>query len=229
MIAVPRVPSGLPINQIICGDCLEVMKDWPDRCVDLVLTDIPYGEVNRTSNGLRVLDKADADVETFALEDFTPEIARISSGSVYVFCGTEQVSYIRAGFVTAGMSTRLGFWEKTNPSPMNGQYIWLSGVECCVFGKWPGAVFNEHCANPVWRAATERQKLHRTQKPLALMTRLLAASTIPEAIVLDPTCGSGTTCVAAKQLGRRYIGIDISPEYCEIARNRLKETVNEMV
>lgn len=50
---------------------------------------------------------------------------------------------------------------------------------------------------------------------------------IPADLVLDPMCGSGTTCVAAKMLNRRFIGIDISPEYCEIARKRLEQLQNQ--
>ena len=57
------------INKIICADCLEAMKEIPDKSVDLVLTDIPYGEVNRQSNGLRLLDKGNADIVGFNLQN----------------------------------------------------------------------------------------------------------------------------------------------------------------
>jgi hypothetical protein len=66
-----------------------------------------------------------------------------------------------------------------------------------------------------------RNFCHPSQKPIELM--LWCLSFVPaDYLILDPFCGSGTTCVAAKKLGRRYIGIDISPEYCEIARKRLE-------
>jgi len=58
--------------------------------------------------------------------------------------------------------------------------------------------------------------------PTALLGGAIEFSTNKEAIVLEPFAGTGTTCVAAKKLGRRYIGIDISPEYCQIARDRLR-------
>jgi site-specific DNA-methyltransferase (adenine-specific) len=64
--------------------------------------------------------------------------------------------------------------------------------------------------------------LHPNEKPVALLVYLIAHLSKPNDLILDPFCGSGTTCVAAKKLGRRYIGIDISEEYCEIARMRLK-------
>ena len=64
---------------------------------------------------------------------------------------------------------------------------------------------------------------HPTQKPLELMKWFITLHSEEGNIILDPFCGSGTTCVAAKQLGRKYIGIEISPEYCKIAEDRLRQ------
>ena len=209
-------------NKIINGDCLEVMKEMEDDSINLVLTDIPYGEVNRKSNGLRNLNKEDADIVNFDLENLISEFIRISRGSVYVFCGIEQVSSIRKKMVDKGLSTRLIIWSKTNPSPMNGQYIWLSSVECCVYGKKPGATFNEHCKGTVLEYPCGRSKKHPTQKPLDMFKYLIETSSNKGDIVLDPFLGSGTTAVASKELGRDYIGIELSEKYCEIARERVK-------
>ncbi len=68
------------------------------------------------------------------------------------------------------------------------------------------------------------KKLHSCQMPIALAKRCINFSSNKNDIVLDPFLGSGTTAVAAKSFGRRYIGIEISPEYCEIARKRVKLT-----
>lgn len=210
----------LPVGQVICADCLDVMRGWPDGCIDAVITDIPYGVVNRPSGGYMVLDKGDADIETFDPVAFVDEVERIVSGSIYIFCSTEQVSALRARMVEHGLSTRLCIWEKPNVSPMNGQHLWLSNIECCVFGRKSNAVFNEHCSGCIWRCPTEQGQVHPTQKPDKLMRRLVAASTNPNDLVLDPCCGSGSTLTAAERLGRRWIGIDISEEYCAIARKR---------
>ena len=209
-------------NTIIQGDCLEVLKQLPDKCVDLVLTDIPYGEVNRDCNGLRELDKADADVVLFDLSELTEELERVCRGSVYVFCGTEQVSILRHNFVEYGLSTRLIIWEKTNPSPMNGQYIWLSGIECCVFARNKNATFNGHCRNTVLRYPCGSSILHPTEKPLAMFEDIIKTSSKEGDLVLDPFLGSGTTAVACYRTRRDFIGIEISPEYCETARKRLQ-------
>jgi site-specific DNA-methyltransferase (adenine-specific) len=213
----------LPDNKgvLLLGDCLERMKEIPDGSVDMVLTDIPYGEVNRASNGLRKLDKGVADVETFIVEDALAECLRICSGSFYIFCSTEQVSDIRKFFVSQGLSTRLCIWEKTNPSPMNGQHIWLSSIECCVFAKNKNATFTEHCASAVWRNPCARGKLHPTMKPVALMERLIKASSNEGELVMDFTMGSGSTGVAALNLNRRFIGIEMDEEYFKIAQNRI--------
>ncbi len=195
------------------GDCLELMKQIPDGSVDVVLTDIPYNEVNRKSSGLRKLDKGLADSSVFSLDDFCTDTVRVTKGSIYVFCGTEQVSDLRKNFVNLGMTTRLGIWEKTNPSPMNGQRLWLSGLECCVFARKSNATFNEHCKNPIWRFPVERSKIHDTPKPVKLFEHLMLASSNPNDLILDPFAGSGTTAVAAERTGRRWICIEKQPEY----------------
>ena len=68
----------------------------------------------------------------------------------------------------------------------------------------------------------KEKRLHPTQKPFGVMTWILQRYSEPGQLIVDGFCGSGTTCVAAKVLGRDYIGIDISEEYCQIARERLK-------
>lgn len=123
------------IDCILNSDCMVTLPTLATDSIQLVLTDIPYGEVNRPSNGLRNLMKGDADIKTFELSPFLAECLRVCSGSFYIFCGTEQVSEIRHTLCIAGLTTRLGIWVKSNPSPMNGQHTWLSGIECCVYGK----------------------------------------------------------------------------------------------
>jgi len=204
------------------GNCLEVLP----VAADLVLTDVPYGVVSRPSAGLRCFNKGCADVPTVPLVDLP---GLLSAPSVYVFCGREQVSALLRGFSSLGMSTRLAFWEKTNPSPINGQHLWLSSVECCVFARSPGATFNEMCASPVFRGASDREMDgHPTPKPRWLMERIVRASSNAGDTVLDPFMGSGTTLVAAKNLGRKAIGIEIEERYCEIAAERLSQGVLDL-
>lgn len=106
----------MELNKLYNMDCLEYMSRLEDNCVDLILTDIPYDVCSdREEGGLRHINKDTADVLTFSLEKFVSEAIRICKGSIYIFCGTEQVSALRRVGVEAGLSTRLCIWEKTNP------------------------------------------------------------------------------------------------------------------
>lgn len=208
-------------NKIILGDSLEYLKTMSDKCIDLTLTDIPYGGVNRKSNGLRNLDKGEADVVTFNMYELCEQLIRVTKGSIYMFCGANQVSDIFNIFTKNRLSTRLCVWKKTNPSPMNGEHIWLSGIECCVFGKHAGGTFNQHCKNVVWEFATERGTIHPTQKPIKLFQYLIESSSNEGDLVFDPFSGSGTTAVASKRLRRNYLGVEKNPEWYQASGDRL--------
>lgn len=210
------------INSVNNIDCIKGFKEILPKSIDLILTDIPYSVVNRESNGLRILDKKSADNICFDLQSFLTECVRTCKGSIYIFCGTEQVSFIRQFLVKAGLSTRLIIWEKTNPSPMNGKHIWLSGIECCVYGKFRGAVFNEHCKNSILRYPSGRSKLHPTEKPLELFKYLIRVSSNAGDVVLDPCIGSGTTAVACMECDRNYIGFELNRKYYNICIKRIK-------
>ena len=211
------------IGKITCADCLDVLRDLPDKCVDLVLTDPPYGGVNRKTNGLRNLDKGCADIVAFDFNAWLNEIVRICKGSVYIWCGHEQISDIFKKLNTNKFSTRLLIWEKTNPSPMNGDCIWLSGIEPCVYGKRGGATYNGFCQNTVIRANTERETIHATQKPINLFSKLITTSSNENDLVLDCFSGSGTTAVACHNLNRRFICIEKDPEYHAASVKRLEQ------
>lgn len=75
----------IEINKLYSGDCMKYMSQIEDGGVNLTLTDIPYGEVNRDSNGLRKLDKENADIMTFDLQEFLTELYRITSRQLLFF------------------------------------------------------------------------------------------------------------------------------------------------
>lgn len=204
------------------GDCIEIMKTIPDKSVDVVITDIPYGEVNRENSGIRNFNKKDADVETFALSDFMYEVCRVVKGSIYIFCGTEQLSYIRKYLRGVDMITRVVVWQKTNPSPVNGQNFWLSGIELCCCGKFHGATYNQFCENTVLNFPSTASKVHPTQKPLAVIKKLIMASSNVGDVVLDPCMGSGTTGICCVNTDRNFIGIELNEKYFNIAKQRIE-------
>ena len=208
-------------------DCMNVFPSLEDGSVKLTLTDIPYDEVNRKSGGLRNLDKSHADVITFPLDKFIDEVVRVTSGSIYIFCGSVQVSHIRNRLIDYGLSVRHCIWEKTNPSPMNGQYMWLSSIENCVYARKKGAYFDirERCKSAVWKCPTEKYKGHPTPKPIELMERLIQASSQSGDTVFDPCMGSGSVGIAAKRTRRNFIGVEFDKKYYSITQDRINKAI----
>lgn len=214
-------------NNIYNIDCIKAMKHMSDKSVDFILTDIPYDAVNRKSNGLRELDKGEADVKTFKLNEFLKEIYRISNNSICIFCGKEQFSEIYKFFASKKGTVRPIVWEKTNPSPMNGQYVYLSGLEFAVwFKKSGGGTFNAHCKNTVFRQPNGKRDIHPTQKNLKLFEELILDNTNENDIVFDPCLGSGTTVIAAINKKRKYIGFELEKKYFEKAEKRINEKIS---
>ena len=205
-----------------CGDCLELMKDIPDGSVDFVLTDIPYDAVNRQSNGLRNLDKGKADIITFNLDLFLQEVVRVCKNSICIFCGKEQFSKIYEFFASQKGTVRPVIWEKSNPSPMNGQHIYLSGIENAVWFKKRGGTFNAHCKNTVFTYPCGRSKLHPTEKNHDLLKELILDNSNEGDIVFDPCSGSGSHLLVANENSRKWIGTELNEEYFNIARDRMK-------
>lgn len=106
---------------------------------------------------------------------------------------------------------------------MNGQYIYLSGVEFAVWFKKRGAkVFNAHCKNTVFRYPNGSSKLHPTEKNHNLLQELILDNTNEGDIVFDPCAGSGGHLLVAYKNNRNAIGIELSEEYFNIAKRRLQ-------
>ena len=212
--------------KLLQGDCMKLMNNIPNESIDLVLTDIPYDEVNRKDNGLRKLDKENADILTFDLINFLEQLYDKAKSTIIIFCGKEQVSIIHSYFndkQKKGKGTvRQLIWEKSNPSPMNGQHIYLSGVENAIWFKKRGGTFNAHCKNTVFKYPIGRSKLHPTEKNHLLLQELILDNSNENDLILDPCMGSGSTGVVALQNNRNFLGIELNQNYFEIAKNRLE-------
>ena len=212
------------MNEIICADCLEVLKSMPDKSVDLVLTDPPYGigfsylGYEDTRDNLRGL-----------IAGFLP-LALQKANRTAILCGIGQISlYPQAdwcGCVTWNTTGSYGNFGYTQWMP-----ILLYGKDLSGFGKVNGVLksdtihINGGGGVGFMRSAEERE--HTCPKPLNIIEEVIERYCEADGTVLDPFCGSGTTCVAAKILGRKYIGIEISPVYAEIARKRVKQAQYE--
>lgn len=141
-----------------------------------------------------------------------------------------QISELVRIFKSHKMQVRVCVWHKTNPSPMNGDYIWLSAAEFCIFAKHGGAVYNNHCAHSVWDypLAVEmelRTSIHPTMKPLSLIEYLVKSSSNRGDIIFDPCFGSGTTAVACMLQGRKFVGCELNECYYDAAVQRVKDTM----
>ena len=228
------------LNTIYNMDCIEGMKrlikKYGEQCVDVTLTDIPYGGVSKKGaerakygGQLRKFDKGEADIETFDLDEFLELTAKITKGSVYIFCGASQLSQIYDFFESKNKEfmVRLCSWKKTNPTPANGQHMWLSSMEICIFAKRRKTKFNQHCKSAVWEFPVGRSKIHPTEKPLDLFKYLIESSSDEGDVIFDPCMGSGTTAVASKLLKREYIGFELHKPYFNDANKRLSELHNE--
>ena len=211
---------GILINE----DCIKVMQSLDDNIINFTLTDIPYDSVNRSSNGLRNLDKGNADILTFDLYNFLDELYRITKGTIIIFCGMNQVSNIFNYFDNYAKqhkgTVRQLIWKKTNPSPMNGDYIYLSGIENAVWFKKRGGVFNAHCKSNVFEYPCGRSKLHPTEKNHDLLKDLILDNSNENDIIFDPCCGSGSHCLVAKENNRLFIGCELNKEYFNIAKEK---------
>lgn len=211
-------------------DCMEKMKEMGDKSVDLLLTDIPYDGVNRDDGGLRKLGKDEADIITFNLNEFLGQVDRITKGTVIIFCGMRQMSEIYNYFFERQCqnkgTVRQLIWEKTNPSPMNGQNVYLSGIENAVWFRKHNGTFNGHCKNTVFRYPSGRSKVHPTEKNLELIKELIADNSNDGDMVFDPCMGSGTHLIVAKSMNRNFGGCELTEKWFNIAKKRITEDVD---
>lgn len=212
---------------IACADCLERMKYMPDNSVDLILTDIPFDGVNRKGNGLRNLDKGIADVLEIDLDTLLAQLDRICKGTIIIFCGINQISKIFDYFKIKNGTVRQLVWYKSNPSPMNGDYVYLSGIENAIWFKKKGFVFNAHCKNTVFKYPCGKSKIHPTQKNCKLFEELIIDNSNENQVVFDPFMGSGTTGVACVNTNRNFLGIELNKDYFEVAKSRIEEAVKQ--
>lgn len=204
---------------------MKLLPKIKDNGIRLLLTDIPYGVVNRNDNGLRNLDKGKADITTFNLMEFCEAI--YPKADIFaIFCAKEQLSelcsYFNAKSSLGEGSTRQLVWSKTNPSPMNGEYVYLSSIENCVWFKKKGSgKLNRKCAKAVIEAPTGSSKYHPTEKNHKLLEQIILDNTNEEDWVLDCCMGSGSTGIVCKKLNRNFIGIELDEKYFKIAEERI--------
>jgi modification methylase len=251
----------LPLDQIIQGDCVDLLNTLPERSVDLIFADPPYNLQLRQAlwrpNMTRV-DAVDDQWDRFdgfaAYDEFTrgwlTACRRVlkDTGTIWVI-GSYHSIY-RAGAIMQ----QLGFWFlndvvwiKTNPMPNFRGVRFTNAHETLIWATKSQRVrynFNHHAMKALnddlqmrsdWHlpicSGSERirtaggNKAHSTQKPEALLYRVILASSQPGDVVLDPFFGSGTTGAVARKLHRHWIGIEREPAYVQVAQQRIDAIV----
>lgn len=210
------------LNKIICGDCLEVMKDIPDKSVDLVLTDPPYGigearNRNKTRSCLAIAkDYGESNWDdSIPSKEYFKERLRVSKNQI-IFGGNYFIEHLYN-------SPCWIVWDKDNGASdfADCELAWTSfksAVRKYKY-KWQG-MLQENMKE-------KEQRFHPTQKPIGLFEWILDNYSERGMTILDPFLGSGTTAIAAHNTGRFFIGVEKEPKYCEIARQRLEQAQSQ--
>lgn len=253
--------APLPLNQILLGDCIGILKTLPENSVDLIFADPPYNLQLRNDlyrpNMTKVSAVDDGWDKFVGFEEYDAFTREWLSACQYVLKETGTLWVIGSYhniYRVGSIMQDLGFWIlndvvwiKSNPMPNFRGVRFTNAHETMIWAqKKKGAryTFNHQSMKKLndelqmrsdWNIplATGRQRIktngakaHSTQKPEALLYRVILASSNPGDVVLDPFFGSGTTGAVAKKLGRSWIGIERDKKYVRIAQKRI-EAVQE--
>jgi site-specific DNA-methyltransferase (adenine-specific) len=224
------------------GDCRDVLPQFGSG-FDTLLTDPPYciphqfGTM-RTWAGARGTRRMQFGWDVTATNEDIAEGIRLAlaclhdRGSAFIFTALEQSGHFIPLLREAGMTEKPAAWVKECPPPAAPGNWWPSAFELAIYAYRPRAYFadarptrNNVFYSDSYRHGQPGKVDHPTQKPLALIRRIAEALIPPDGIALDPYAGSGTTLVAARELGRRAVGIELEERYCEIAAKRLSQEV----
>ena len=238
-------------NEVYLGDCYEIIKTIPTNSVDLIITDPPYkvetqgagffgknsdeysmnykGKKAYTYGGERYVMKEIANISDGFSENILDELCRVMKKiNIYIWCSQKQLFQLINYFVEKRKCNwNLITWHKTNPIPACGNK-YLTDTEYCLFFREKGVRIQgsfetkfTYYVTPL-NSKDKKQYGHPTIKPLNIIKNLIINSSNEGDVVLDPFFGSGTTGVAAQELKRKFIGIEINEEYYRIACDRLK-------
>ena len=220
-------------NQIYNKDCILGLKEMPDECVDLVVTDPPYligYQTNyRKDKQHDFCSQIQNDDNPELIKEYIKECYRIMKPdtAMYMFCSFDMVDFFKQELEKHFNVKNMIIWVKNN---------WTAGDLEAQFGKQYEIIFlvnkgrkkiNGKRITDVWffnRVAGDSQ-LHQNEKPIALIRQCIEKHSDEDAIVFDGFLGSGTTAVASKQLKRKYIGFEIDPKYFDICKKRLSQGI----
>jgi modification methylase len=251
------VPADLPLDSILQGDCVEMMRSLPPASVDMIFADPPYnlqlgGDLHRPDGSQvdAVNDEWDKFDSLAVYDRFThawlAEARRIlkPGGSIWVIGSYHNIFRVGAALQDQGYWILNDIvWRKANPMPNFKGTRFTNAHETLIWasmGEKARYTFNYRAMKTLndelqmrsdWLipicAGQERlkkggHKVHPTQKPEALLYRILLACSNPGDVILDPFFGTGTTGAVAKRLGRHFIGIEREDDYIAAAKERIE-------
>ena len=220
--------------KLLCGDCLKLLKDIPDKSIDLVVIDPPYefaqhggggafGNRKREYHNELEADTLTKGFDTAVLDELVRVMRKVN---IYIWCNKEQIKQYLEYF--EGCNMDLLTWHKTNPVPTcNNKY--LSDTEYLLFFREKGVkVYGSYQTKRKFYVTQTNKKdkdkyKHPTVKPVEIMENIITNSSQECETVLDCFMGSGTTGVACVNTNRRFIGMEKEEKYFEIAKQRIEE------
>jgi site-specific DNA-methyltransferase (adenine-specific)/modification methylase len=226
------------------GDARELIKQLPDRSVDLIFTDPPYNLSPYSTGNIKMSwrkefnnDLAEWDKENFIPLEWADEFRRIlkPTGNIFAFCSYNLIGKWHEAFDPLFDTFQFVVWHKTNPPPKLYRAGFLNSCELivCMWNK--GHIWNfgrqsemhNFIESPICMGR-ERVKnpTHPTQKPLKVLNKIIEIASHQSDVVFDPFMGVGSTGVSAVQLSRNFIGFEVNPEYFAVAKERI-ETANK--
>lgn len=233
------------INKIICGDSLSVMKQIPDQSIDLIVTSPPYNLKNSTGNGMKdgrggkwanaslvngyshYDDNIPHDEYNIWQKKCLSEMMRLLKDDGAIFYNHKW--RVQAGLlqdrheIVSGFPVRqIIIWRRKGGINFNAGYFLPTYEVIYLIAKSKFKLAPKANAfGDVWEFTQEMKNDHPAPFPVALIERIISSTNAN--IILDPFSGSGTTAVVASSLKRNYIGIELSPEYCEMSNMRIEK------
>lgn len=233
---------------LLQDDCLNALKCISMDSIDLVITDPPYNlgifMKQRATNlqkmrsnffGAAGWDNMEFSEWENSMNTLFSELARVCKrgASLIVFMAIIKVeSVIRLAEQYGFYYKTTGIWHKNNPMPRNMNLQFVNSTEAWIYFTWGSkcGTFNNHekllhdfIETPVAPKKEREHGKHPTQKPVKLMSFFVETLSNVDDTILDPFMGSGSTGVAARIAGRKFIGIELDADYYKIAESRIKE------
>lgn len=219
----------MELNKIYNEDCLEGMKRIPDKSIDLVLTDPPYG-INLTPQRENGKFKNTSVINDNSLEwlpKYVNEIHRITKNVCCVFCGWQQIDKFKIELEKKFIIKNILVWNKDwfgmgNNYRPNYELIIL----CCKINIKTKSSNKSNVLT--YRRVSPQKLLHSCEKPIKLIEDLIMELSEENGIILDTFIGSGTTAIACINTKRNYIGFELDKNYYDIANKRIEEHTKQI-